>query len=121
MIMVLPGCDDSYLVGSEDVNVIEDVVFSISSYTAGTSSLKCKGTVKNVGAETILPPWYVEGHFYSDSTLTLKLGGARDKITISLEVGTTTYWSLEFSAEDIDESLYPNFKVSQLRAYYENN
>jgi len=108
-------------VGSEDVAVIEDVIFSISSYNAGATNLKCEGTVKNIGTETILSPWYVEGHFYFDSTLTLKLGGAREIINISLEVGMTTFWQLEFSADDVDESLYPHFKVAQMRAYHENN
>lgn len=115
------SCDNSFLVGSDDVDEIENVIFSITSYTTYSSKLEGKGTVKNIGSNTIYPPWYVEGHFYSDSTLSFKLGGDRQQKTVSLEPGTTINWTLELSSEDIDESQYPNFKISQLKAYLEKD
>ncbi len=113
--------DTSYVVGSENVDEIEDVIFTITSYTVYSTKLEGKGTVKNTGSSTIYPSWYIEGHFYSDSTLSFKLGGDRQVKTVSLEPGTTMSWTLEFSSNDIDESLYPNFKIAQLRAYKEKD
>ncbi len=112
--------DTSYLVGSENVDEIEDVIFTITSYTAYSSKLEGRGTVRNTGSSTIYPSWYIEGHFYSDSTLSFKLGGDRQVKTISLEPGITTSWTLEFSSGDIDESQYPNFKIAKIRAYLDN-
>lgn len=109
--------DSSFLVGSEDVDEIDDVIFTITSYTPYSTRLEGKGTVRNNGTQTIYPTWYVEGHFYSDSTLAFKLGGDRQEKNVSLEPGITMNWTLSFSSEDIDESQYPDFKIAQLRAY----
>ncbi|RKY90360.1 MAG: hypothetical protein DRQ01_09300, partial [Ignavibacteriae bacterium] len=76
------------------------------------------GTVKNTGSADITPPWYIEGQFYADSTLTLKLGGDNTRITVPLEPGVQTLWSLTFSDPNIAEGDYPNFRVSNMRAYY---
>jgi len=114
------SCDDeSFLVGDQNVDDISHVIFSVTSYTPSSTRLEGRGTMKNIGSRTIFPPWFIEGHFYSDSTLSLKLGGDRQEKTISLEPGTTINWTLVLSSGNIDESLYPNFKISQLRAYRE--
>ena len=75
---------------------------------------------KNALQYTIYPTWYIEGHFYADSTLAFKLGGDRQQKSISLEPGTSLSWSLEYKSYEEDLSQYPHFRVSQLRAYQEH-
>ncbi len=101
------------MVGSENIDKIEDVILTITSYTVYSSKLNGRGTIKNIGPRTIFPPWFIEGYFYSDSTLSLKLGGDRQEKTISLESGTAIDWTLVLFSGNIDESLYPNFTISQ--------
>ena len=85
-----------------------------------TSSLTARGTIKNTGNSKKNPAWYVEGDFYSNSTQSFKLGGDNTYFNYSLGAGETTGWELMFSSTNYDESQYPNFSVSNLRAYYEN-
>jgi len=116
------SCDNSrYLVGSNNVVELDDVIFTITEYIVEDSThLNAKGTAKNTGSNTIYPTWYIEGHFYADSTLAFKLGGDRQQKSISLEPGTSLSWSLEYKSYEEDLSQYPHFRVSQLRAYQEH-
>jgi hypothetical protein len=107
------------VVGSEvGVTEITHVSFTITDLETSSSSLIASGTVKNIGSTKITPIWYIEGQFYADSTFTLKLGGDNTQITVPLESGVQTLWSLTFSDPNIAEGDYPNFRVSNLRAYY---
>ena len=114
------SCENSDpVVGSEvGVTVINHVFFTNSGLETSSSSLIASGTVKNTGSSKITPTWYIEGQFYADSTLTLKLGGDNTRITVPLEPGVQTLWSLTFSDPNIAEGDYPNFRVSNMRAYY---
>jgi len=118
------SCDDeggSTVVGNTQGNTdINYVSFTVTELEVSSSSLKASGTVKNNGNKTITSPWYVETQFYADSTLSLKLGGNRTRIGVPLEVGVQTVWSITFSDPDIAEGNYPNFRVSNFRAYYSN-
>ena len=103
--------------GNTDINYVS---FTVTELEVSSSSLKASGTVKNNGNKTITSPWYVEAQFYTDSTLSLKLGGNRTQIGVPLEAGVQTIWSITFSDPDIAEGNYPNFRVSNFRAYYNN-
>ncbi len=113
------GNGNGTIVGSTQGNTnINNVSFIITELEVFSNSLKASGTVKNTGSANITPPWYIEGQFYADSTLTLKLGGDNTRITVPLEPGVQTLWSLTFSDPNIAEGDYPNFRVSSMRAYY---
>ena len=118
------SCDEeggSTIVGNTQGNTnINNVTFYVTQLEATSSSLKATGTVKNTGTKTITSPWYVETQFYADSTYSLKLGGNRTRIDVPLEAGVQTVWSITFSDPDIAEGNYPNFRVSNSRAYYSN-
>ena len=76
-----------------------------------------RGIVRNQGGETIRPPWYVEGSFYSDDTRTFKLGGDNTSFNFSLQPGESTGWELEFSSSLYEEEQFPAFTVGNLRAF----
>lgn len=122
VLLLVTSCDEnssSTVVGSDEGNtVINNVSFTVTQLEASSSSLKATGTVKNTGSSKITSPWYVEGQFYADSTLSLKLGGNNTRIGVPLESGIETIWTITFSDPNIAEGDYPNFRVSNLRAYY---
>lgn len=109
------------VVGSTQGNTdINNVSFTVTQLEVSSTSLKASGTVKNTGTSTISSPWYLEAQFYSDSTLTLKLGGNNTRIGVPLESGLQTIWTITFSDPNIAEGDYPNFRVSNFRAFYNN-
>jgi len=118
------SCDDesgNNVLGTTQGNTdITNVSFTMTELEVTSSSLKASGTVKNNGNKTITSPWYIEAQFYADSTLSLKLGGNRTQIGVPLEAGLQTLWSITFSDPDIAEGNYPDFRVSNFRAYYSN-
>ena len=119
LIFLGSSCENNTVVGSDEgITVINNVSFTITELETSSSSLKASGTVKNTGSSKITSPWYIEGQFYADSTLSLKLGGDNTQIGVPLETGVATIWTLEFSNPDISEGNYPNFRVSNLRAFY---
>ena len=126
LLLVFTGasCEDesgNTVVGTTQGNTdIKTVSFIVTELEVTSSSLKASGTVKNTSTKTITSPWYVETQFYSDSTYSLKLGGNRTRIGVPLEAGVQTVWSITFSDPDIAEGDYPNFCVSNFRAYYTN-
>jgi hypothetical protein len=123
LLLIGASCEEgnSTVVGSNQGNTdINNVSFTVTELEVSSSSLKASGTVENTGSSTITSPWYVEAQFYADSTLTLKLGGNRTQIGVPLESGVQTLWSITFSSQNIAEGDYPNFRVSNMRAYYVN-
>ena len=119
VILIGSYCETSDpIVGDPGVPVIANVSFNITGLNASNDKLTATGTVKNNSSVRITPPWNIEGQFYADSTFTLKLGGDVTRITVPLEQGVETLWTLNFSSANISEGNYPNFRVSGLRAYY---
>lgn len=120
LLFLAASCETDPVVGSDEgIKVINQVSFKITQLETSSSSLTATGTVKNTGPAKITSPWYVEGQFYADSTFTLKLGGDNDRITVPLESGVQTVWTLVFSDPDISEGQYQNFRVSNVRAFYD--
>jgi len=123
ILLIGSSCENgnNTIVGSTQGNTdINNVSFIVTELEVSSNSLKASGTVKNTGSSTITSPWYVEAQFYADSTLSLKLGGNNSRIGVPLESGLQTIWSITFSDQNIAEGDYPNFRVSNLRAYYTN-
>ena len=117
--MFMVSCNESNVVGAEDVSVLEDANFTIMEYLFTSTELIVKGTVSNDSDATFYPPWYIEADFYADSTFTTKFGGDRTTINYSLAPGENTLWQLTYSSSLIIESDYPNFAVKNLRAFME--
>jgi hypothetical protein len=119
LIFIGASCESSDpIVGDPGVPVITNVSFKITALNVSSDRLSASGTVRNNSSVKITPPWNIEGQFYADSTLTLKLGGDVTRISVPLERGVETLWTLDFSSQNISEGNYPNFRVSGLRAYY---
>jgi len=117
--MFIVSCNESSVVGADDVSVLEDATFTITEYLFTSSELIVIGTVSNDGDATFYPPWYIEAEFYADSTFTTKFGGTRTTKNYSLAPDENTLWQLTYSSSLIVESDYPNFAVKNLRAYME--
>jgi hypothetical protein len=107
------------IVGDPGVPVITNVSFNVTALNVSSDKLTATGTVRNNSSVKITPPWNIEGQFYADSTFTLKLGGDVTRITVPLEQGVETLWTLQFSSSSISEGNYPNFRVAGMRAYYD--
>jgi len=118
-VMFILSCNESNVVGADDVSVLEDANFEITEYLYTSTELIVKGTVINDGDDTFYPPWYIEAEFYADSTFTTKFGGTRTIINYSLASGENTLWQLTYSSSLIIESDYPDFAIKNLRAYME--
>ncbi len=117
--MFMVSCNESNVVGADDVSVLEDANFTITEYLFTSTELIVKGTVSNDGNDTFYPIWYIEAEFYADSTFVTKFGGATIAKNYSLAPGENTLWQLTYSSSLIVESDYPNFAVKNLRAYME--
>ena len=117
--MFMVSCNESNVVGADDVSVLEDATFTITEYLFTSSEFIVKGSVSNDGESTFYPPWYIEAEFYADSTFTTKFGGTRTTKNYSLAPGEDTPWQLNYSSNLIVESDYPNFAIKNLRAYVE--
>ena len=113
------SCNESSVVGADDVSVLEDATFEITEYLFTSTELIVKGTVSNDGDDTFYPPWYIEAEFYADSTFTTKFGGTRITKNYSLAPSENTLWQLTYSSSLIIESDYPDFRIKNLRAYNE--
>ena len=114
------GCGESSVTGSENVQVINNIGFTITEKINRGNELYVKGIVKNNGNKTITPTWYVEGDFYSNNTFSFKLGGDNNNFNYSLAKNESTLFQLRFSSSKYDESQYPDFAVKNLRAYHSN-
>ena len=117
--MFIVSCNESNVVGADDVSVLEDATFEITEYLFTSTELIVKGIVSNDGDDSFYPPWYIEAEFYADSTFTTKFGGTRTTKNYSLAQGENTLWQLTYSSSLIIESDYPDFAVKNLRAYME--
>ena len=68
-----------------------------------------------------MAPWYVEDEFYTDSTLSLLLGGDQYSFNVNLNTNTSTFWTLKFSSSEIVESNYTDFAIKNFRAFIKKN
>lgn len=120
-LLIIVSCDtNDSVVGSDDDTKISNLSFTIQSTSLEASSkrLVAKGTVKNNGNSEVTSPWYVEAQFFTDSTLTVKLGGSNTQIGVPISKGQSTFWTITFSSENVDVTDYPKFAVGELRGIY---
>ena len=110
------GCFD--ILGSDDINELDNINFTVTSLEVELNSvfncnMRVWGIVENVGDTTILPPWYIEVTFYSDSTFTEEYGSNYATFFQPLEVGESKIWNL---FRPIDQDI-ENFTIKDIRAY----
>ena len=98
--------------------VISNVEFAISQQDTSEGELVATGTVRNKGTVPITVPWFVGADFYGDSTKTIRLGGSFTEILTPLESNQSTFWTIRFSSPNVDVYDFPEFYVSNIKAYY---
>jgi len=106
------------VVGSKKATVYKNVTFHVDTIYLSSSSLVAKGTVSNIGKDTIPSPWTIEGQFYTDTTRLIKLGGDNTEIKVPLEPNRTTFWQIMYSSSVVDLKKYPHAIIDDLRALY---
>lgn len=121
---ILTSCEpvaDSTVGSSKDTQ-ISGIIFQIDTVYLDNwrPEIIAKGRAKNSSTYNVSVPWYVEGQFYSDSSFTLKLGGANTKIEVPLSPNQETFWMINFTTENVDLRLYPKATISNVRAIYKN-
>jgi hypothetical protein len=118
------SCDvnsGSTVVGSASDTQINGVSFTVDTTyvdAGGSGQLFARGTIKTT--LNISAPWYIEGQFYTDSTMTVKLGGNDTEISFPLSPGKSTYWTIYFYTSSVDVRQFPDFRIGNLRAIYKN-
>lgn len=114
------GCQQSTesTVGSSQDTQIPNTTVTVDTTYIASTLLYARGKVTNNGTSSITPPWYVECQFYTDSTYTLKLGGNYTTISVPLDPGQGTFWTVSFSSSNVTVQQYPKFKVKDQRAIY---
>lgn len=107
-------------VGSTQDTTIPNLSFTVdTTYLDGSAGkLIAKGTVKNNGNSSVSSPWYIEGQFYTNATLSTKLGGNYTQISVPLSRGQSTFWTIDFSSSNVNVINYPDFAISDLRGIY---
>ena len=115
LLLLSTGCFD--IIGSYDVFELNSVNLIVTETEASNSQWKVYGTVVNTGDTTILAPWYIEAMFYADSTFSTTFGGDNERMNFPLELGVTSFWTLDHRSESVIEADYPNFKIKDLRAF----
>ncbi|HQT92330.1 MAG TPA: hypothetical protein PL001_09930 [Candidatus Kryptobacter bacterium] len=122
--LIFASCEvnsGSTVVGSGNDTQISGVTFTVDTLyvdASGSGQLVARGLAK--ASSNISSPWYVEGQFYTDSTLTVKLGGNDTQIGVPLSPGQSTFWTIYFSTTSVDVRQFPNFRIGDLRAIYKN-
>ncbi len=117
--LFIVSCNESNVVGADDVSVFEGADFTITDYLFTSTEFIVKGMIVNNDNSTYYPIWYIEAEFYADSTFTTKFGGSTTGINYSLAPGEDTFWQLTYSSSLIVESDYPDYAIKNLRAYAE--
>jgi hypothetical protein len=107
-------------VGTTQDTAIPSLSFTVdTTYLNGSAGkLIAKGIVKNNGNTSVSSPWYIEGQFYTNATLSTKLGGNYTQIGVPLSRGQPTFWTIDFSSSNMNVRDYPNFAISDLRGIY---
>ena len=115
------SCDSTEpTVGSNEDTVIPNLFFTVDTTYLDTANnrLVAKGTVKNNGSSQVTSPWYVEAQFYTNASRSTKLGGNYTEIGVPLSTGQSTFWTINYSSQNVDVRDYPNFTVGDLRGIY---
>ena len=118
------SCDQdpgSTVVGSASDTQIDGVTFTVDTTyvdASGSGQLVARGMVKTT--VNIVAPWYIEGQFYTDSTMMVKLGGNDTQISFPLSPGQSTFWTIYFYTSSVDVRQFPDFRIGNLRAIYKN-
>lgn len=118
---LLTSCDESEpVVGSTSDTSIPNLSFTVDTtyLDSPNNRLVAKGTVKNIGISQITSPWYVECQFYSNSSMTSKLGGNYTQIGVPLTKNESTFWTITYYSSNVNVNNYPNFAVGNLRGIY---
>ncbi|HAB51893.1 MAG: hypothetical protein A2315_03100 [Ignavibacteria bacterium RIFOXYB2_FULL_35_12] len=121
VVILLASCDATEpIVGSNQDTIIPNLSFIVdTTYLDNSASqLVAKGTVKYNGNSSVTSPWYVEAQFYTDASLSTKLGGNYTQIGVPLSKGQSTFWTINYSSSNVDVRNYPSFSVSNLRGIY---
>lgn len=105
-------------VGSPQDTPIPNATVTVDTTYLSGALLYATGKVMNNGTSAISPPWYVECQFYTDSTFTLKIGGNNTLLSVPLNPGQGTFWTISFSSTNVDVRNYPKFRVKDQRAIY---
>ena len=119
--ILIISCDSTEpTVGSNEDTVIPNLFFTVDTTYLDTANnrLVAKGTVKNNGSSQVTSPWYVEAQFYTNSSRTTKLGGDYTQIIVPLSSGQSTFWTINYTSQNVDVRNYPNFAVGDLRGIY---
>ncbi len=118
------SCDvnsGSTVVGSPTDTQISGVTVTVDSTyvdASGSGRLVAQGMIKTT--VNVTAPWYVEGQFYTDSTMQVKLGGNDTQFSYPLSPGESTYWTIYFYTSSVDVRQFPDFRIGNLRAIYKN-
>ena len=113
----LMACEETQpIVGSDNVFVLPNLVFTIQERVIADNALVARGTISNQGDTKYTPVWYVEAEFYRDDGFTYKLGGANQSISFTLAKGEETGWELKLRSYDFDVNQFPKFAIKNLRA-----
>ncbi len=129
--MLIPIATAAFVFSSCQVNnavvgggtTINNVTFTVDTtymQSGGSGELVAAGLAKNSSRTTVTAPWYIEAQFYTDSTFATKLGGSNTQIGVPLSPGQQTFWKIYFSTSVVDVHQFPDFTLSNLRAYYSN-
>ena len=119
--ILIISCDSTEsTVGSNEDTVIPNLFFTVDTTYLDTANnrLVAKGTVKNNGGSQVTSPWYVEAQFYTNASRSTKLGGNYTEIGVPLSTGQSTFWTINYSSQNVDVRDYPNFTVGDLRGIY---
>lgn len=85
-----------------------------------TGHLIAHGRVTNPGNMDFSHPCFLEGTFYSDSSLQVELGTDRAHLG-PLRSGSETHWRLYCYSPGVDLSQYPEFTVANFRVFTRTN
>ena len=117
LLFFITGCSRFNIVMSPTLYEVDDVILNVTTKWATKDGFIVKGTAINIGDETIPDPWYVETMFYSDSTLTIPLGGSQEMMNFSLEPDVESQWTLTYDNHYINESDYPHFELFNIKTF----
>ena len=120
ILFTIIGCTNT-TIGSTEVQEIDYVEFSqIENYNNG-SWFEVTGHIKNISStQTIPSAWHIECQFYSDESMSLKLGGENGTVWVPLEPDQSTIWTIRWLPgvnSNINISDYPDWTYGDIRAY----
>ncbi|MEO1023591.1 MAG: hypothetical protein AAFW89_13685 [Bacteroidota bacterium] len=119
LVFIVAGCEEEGVVGSEDVIVHDGIRLTVDSTFVVNDTFMARGKAENIGNTRVPAVWKVEGVFYEDQRFRFKLGGNNTSIRFPLDPLQVTGWEISFSSDLYAPQDYPNFSISDLRAFSE--